>query len=62
MDWTVFVKLMMQQIEAGKREQAERDAVLQKINDRARRIREARLRTMAAKREKTAAKGAASAC
>lgn len=50
MDWTLFVAQMAQQIEAGKREEAERDAARQLIQDRNRCISERRIRTMAARR------------
>jgi hypothetical protein len=50
-DWTLFVAQMAQQIEAGKREQAERDAARQVIHERNRRITEARVATMAGRRD-----------
>ncbi|MFM0558932.1 hypothetical protein [Paraburkholderia sediminicola] len=55
MDWTLFVTQLSLQIEAGKREQAVRDAAKQVIQDRNRRISEGRVRTMAARREKARA-------
>jgi hypothetical protein len=57
LDWTLFVTQMAQQIEAGKREQAARDAVRQAKLDKANRAHEVRRVTVAAKREARAAAG-----
>jgi hypothetical protein len=51
MDWTLFVEQMALQIEAGKREQAARDAVRQAKVDKANRAHEVRRVMVAAKRE-----------
>lgn len=50
MDWALFVTQLSLQIEAGKREQAARDAVRQEKLDKANRAHEVRRETVAARR------------